>query len=134
MSGSGGGCFCGAVRFAAGLPPKWVAHCHCTMCRRAHGAGFVTWVGFAEDAVRIEDAQGLLRWYASSPGAQRGFCSRCGSPLFFRSERWAGELHIARALFDGPLEHAPQLHVHWDSHVDWALPDPADGLPRRNEV
>jgi len=25
-----------------------------------------------------------LRWYASSPTAERGFCSRCGGNLFWR--------------------------------------------------
>ena len=134
MTTASGKCFCGAVRFAAELPSKWVAHCHCTMCRRAHGAGYVTWAGFTADKVRIENASGQLRWFDSSPGAQRGFCGRCGSPLFFRSDRWPDELHIARAQFDAPLDRAPQAHVFWDRHVDWALPDPADGLPRKAEV
>ena len=38
-----GGCLCGAVRFTAKLPSKWCAHCHCSLCRKAHGAGYVTW-------------------------------------------------------------------------------------------
>lgn len=80
---------------------------------------------------RIDDAARCLRWYESSPGAERGFCSRCGSMLFFRSERWPGELHIVRACFGDPLDRAPQAHVFWDSHVDWASIDPDDGLPRK---
>lgn len=134
MSAAHGSCFCGAVRFAAELPLKWVAHCHCTMCRRAHGAGYVTWAGFESGKVGIEDPDAQLRWFDSSPGAQRGFCARCGSPLFFRSERWADELHIARAQFDDPLDREPQAHVFWNTHVEWMLPDPADGLPRKPEV
>ncbi len=39
-----GRCFCGAVRFQFALPTLFCCHCHCTMCRRSHGAGFVTWV------------------------------------------------------------------------------------------
>jgi len=39
-----GGCSCGAVRYRVGMPPLWVAHCHCSMCRRAQGAAFVTWI------------------------------------------------------------------------------------------
>jgi hypothetical protein len=99
------------------------------MCRRAHGAAFVTWVGLAEDRARILDAEGTLRWHASSPGAQRGFCSRCGSPLFFRSTRWPGELHVALSLFDGPIDRAPQVHAYWDTHVEW-FPF-ADDLPKK---
>ena len=119
MTQLAGGCSCGAVRFTAQPPSLWCAHCHCSMCRRAHGAAFVTWVGFSEERAHIEDPEGVLRWHASSPPARRGFCSRCGSPLFFRSERWPGELHVALAHFDGPVDRAPQVHVHWDSHVDW---------------
>ena len=127
-----GSCLCGAVRFDAELPSKWVAHCHCSLCRRAHGAAFVTWVGMDAARVRIGDDAAALRWYASTPQAQRGFCSRCGSTLFFRGERYAGELHIARALFTGDVDRAPQVHVSWAAHVDWVALDPADGLPRKD--
>lgn len=126
-----GSCQCGALRFDAQLPSKWVAHCHCSMCRRAHGAAFVTWVGMDEARVRIDDADAQLRWYDSSPGAQRGFCARCGSMLMFRSQRWAGELHLTLANFEDPVDRAPQAHAYWSAHVDWALPDPGDGLPRK---
>lgn len=128
---SNGQCYCGAVRFSAELPSKWVAHCHCSMCRRAHGAAFVTWVGMDETRCSVDDAQTTLQWFESSPGASRGFCSRCGSTLFFRSAQWPGELHIALANFDGPVDRTPQIHAFWDTHVDWASIDPNDGLPRK---
>ena len=51
--------------------------------------------------------------------------------LFFRSERWAGELHIARAQIEGEVDRAPQAHAFWDAHVDWVQIDPQDGLPRK---
>src|SRR3546814_17901676 len=73
----------------------------------------------------------LLRWYASSPGAERGFCSRCGSSLAFRSTRWPGELHLAVANLAGPADRAPQAHVFWDMHVDWVVLGD-DGLPRKH--
>ena len=41
-----GRCHCGGVRFVARFPSRFVAHCHCESCRRAHGAAFVTWAGF----------------------------------------------------------------------------------------
>ena len=129
-----GSCLCGSVRFDAELPSKWVAHCHCSLCRRAHGAAFVTWVGMDATRVQLDDAGLHLRWYASTPGAERGFCSHCGSMMFFRSERWPDELHIARALFAGPVDRAPQVHVFWNDHVEWVALDPADGLPRKDAV
>ena len=39
--------------------------------------------------------------------------------MFFRSERYEGELHIARALFTTALDRVPESHVYYDSHVDW---------------
>ncbi|HEY5775895.1 MAG TPA: GFA family protein [Xanthomonadales bacterium] len=114
-----GGCFCGAVGFTAKLPSKWCAHCHCSMCRKTHGAGYVTWVGFEADQVSITDGEGQLNWFDSSPGAQRGFCRKCGSSLFFRSERWAGELHIARGCIDSEIDRKPQANAFFDKHVDW---------------
>ena len=131
MSTARGACLCGDLRFSLSLPSKWVAHCHCSMCRRAHGAAFVSWVGMDETRCTIDDPQHRLQWYASSPGAERGFCTSCGSTLFFRSTRWPGELHIVLANLLDPVDRAPQVHAFWDSHVDWVQLDPADGLPRK---
>ena len=125
-----GSCLCGAIHFSILLPSKWAAHCHCTMCQRAHGAAFVTWVGSEQSRARIVDPQSHLRWFASSQEAERGFCACCGSTLFFRSEQWPGELHITYANFNQPLDRQPQVHVFWDSHVNW-LSVADDGLPRK---
>ena len=91
------------------------------------------WAGFEAPTVEINDDEALLRWYVASEGGARGFCSRCGSPMFFKAERWPGELHIARALFLEPIDREPQLHVYYETHVEWvALSDSlpkAPGLP-----
>lgn len=126
-------CLCGDLQLEAELPSKWVAHCHCSMCRRGSGAAFVTWVGLEAARSRILDPQQRLRWYQSSPPAERGFCSRCGTPMLFRSTRWPGELHVTLANLIDPVDRAPQAHVFWDTHVDWVRLDPADGLPRKPE-
>jgi len=114
-----GGCLCGAVEFTATLPSKWCAHCHCSRCRREHGAGYVTWVGFDDQQVKLTQVEGDLCWYESSPGAERGFCRLCGSSLFFRSNRWAGELHIALGCVNDTIDRQPQANVFFDKHVDW---------------
>jgi hypothetical protein len=114
-----GGCLCGAVQFELDLPSKWCAHCHCSMCRRAHGAGYVTWVGFDSQHFRLVHGDHHLKWYLSSPGARRGFCSTCGSTMLFESERWAGETHVALAAIDERIDRAPRAHAFYDAHVDW---------------
>jgi hypothetical protein len=120
-----GSCLCGAVRFEVRFPSKWCAHCHCTMCRKEHGAGYVTWAGFPVEQFEVTDGEAGLNWYQSSPQAQRGFCSRCGSSLLFRSERWPGEIHVAIGVLDDPIDRAPQAHVFHDTRVDWVVIDEA---------
>ena len=101
MAATHGSCLCGDVHFALTFPSKWVAHCHCSLCRRAHGAAFVTWVGMEDTHVSIDDPHSRLRWYASTPGAERGFCSRCGSTLFFRSGHYEGHDYEIWRCVDG---------------------------------
>lgn len=119
-----GRCFCGAVRFEAALPSKWCAHCHCGMCRRIHGAGYVTWAGFAADGFRLTAGGDRLHWFESSPGARRGSCAVCHSNMLFESERWPGETHIALGCLDGPIDRQPEGHVNFDAHVPWMAIDP----------
>jgi hypothetical protein len=90
------------------------------MCRRAHGAGFVTWVGFDRAAVTIESGSETLTRYASSAQATRSFCSRCGSMIFFESGHWPGEIHVTLASLDAAEGLEPQVHAYWSSRAAWA--------------
>jgi hypothetical protein len=49
--------------------------------------------------------------------------------MFFRSKRWHGELHIVLSNFADPVDHAPQAHVFYDTHVGWL--DISDDLPKK---
>ena len=122
-----GSCLCRVIQFSVQLPTLWAAHCHCTQCQRAHGAPLVTWLGVTLDRFKIEEGQELLCWFNSSPEAQRGFCSVCGSTLFFRSPRWEGEMHISYVNINGELDRVPQGHVHCATRRSWLKL--ADGLP-----
>jgi len=114
-----GRCYCGAVEFVARFPSKFCAHCHCANCRRAHGAAFVTWVGFERDQVEIRAADGKLARYATDTGATRTFCAACGTTLFFESPRWAGEIHVVRSNFDGAIDREVEGNAFYRSHADW---------------
>jgi hypothetical protein len=114
-----GGCLCGAVRYGIGLPSLWVAHCHCSMCRRAQGAGFVTWVGASETGFVLQSGAEALARYQSSAAATRSFCRRCGSPLFFQSSHWPGEIHVTLASLDSAAGLEPTAHAYWSSRAGW---------------
>ena len=130
MSALEGRCLCGAVRFEVGLPVKWTANCHCSMCRRAQGAPYVTWVGVHAEKFRIVAGEDVVVRYRSSEWASRRFCSRCGSPLTFEGDRWPGEVHVTRALLPDAAPLVPQAHAYWDSRAPWVeLHDDLNKLP-----
>lgn len=120
-----GGCLCGAVRFAARGESLWVAHCHCTSCRKATASAFATYAGYAPEAVTWSGEAPKI--HNSSPGVQRSFCPRCGSPLTYASDRWPGETHLFACTFDSPADLKPQAHVFVAERLPWV--HLADGLP-----
>lgn len=124
-----GACLCGAVKIEAKLPSLWSAHCHCSNCRRAHGAAFVTYVGFADDRFQVTEGRESLRRYLTDTGATRSFCTVCGSTLTYESPRWPGEVHVALANLEWPIDRVPESHVYVDHKAPWW--EIADSLPQR---
>jgi hypothetical protein len=122
-----GGCLCGAVRFETDAASLFCVHDHCEWCRRAHGAAFVTWIGFRQDAFTIARGD-ALRWYASSAKSERGFCTTCGTTIFYRSELAAGEIHVALACVDDQTPFTPDAHIFWEARVPWC--SFSDDLPK----
>lgn len=98
-----GGCLCGAVRFVARNAPRKIGICHCDMCRRWTGSALVE-VSLHEGDVEWQGADFITR-YVSSPWAERGFCSRCGTGLFFRmteENAFSGGIDLPLGIFDDP--------------------------------
>jgi hypothetical protein len=98
------------------------------MCRRNHGAGYVSWLIVARERFSVVAGEGDLVRYASSDHGTRTFCGRCGSTLFFESTRRPDQVDLVLANLDDPCDLAPQAHIHWDDRVDWVATD--DDLPR----
>ena len=95
------------------------------MCRKAHGAGFVTWVGFESDHFVLKAGDQQLKWYKSSSGARRAFCDTCGSTMLFEADQWSGETHVALGCIDDPIDRKPEANSFFDAHVDWIPIDDA---------
>lgn len=91
-----GRCLCGAVRVCGSAVEESVAACHCSMCRRWGGGPL-----FAVDAgtdFRIEGEENV-EVYRSSAWAERAFCRRCGTHLFYRLVE-GGRYFVPVGLFD----------------------------------
>jgi hypothetical protein len=120
-----GGCFCGFVRYEAGGEPFHPTVCHCSMCRRVAGAPMLAWFSVPRTAFRI--TAGAPTRFASSAGARRGFCPRCGTPLTFESDEFPDEIDITTVSLDDPEAMPPRDHTHAATRLSWVRL--SDGLP-----
>ena len=91
-----GKCLCGAVAFSAKIAEPHVGACHCAMCRKWGGGPFME-VDCGSD-VSFEGAENISL-FSSSDWAERGFCSKCGSNLFYRLKE-NGQTMMAVGLLD----------------------------------
>jgi hypothetical protein len=76
-----GSCLCGAVSYEITGSLAAVGHCHCSRCRKSHGAAFATWAIINPDQFRWTSGVEFVQRYESSPGRERCFCKKCGAPL-----------------------------------------------------
>ena len=120
-----GHCLCGACRFELYGDHNWVGHCHCESCRRATSSGFTTWIGQENGKWAFTGEEPVA--YSSRPSNARGFCGTCGSPMYFRSDRYPNEMHFYAALLIDPNGVVPERHYHGDEKLAWV--HLSDGLP-----
>ena len=111
-----GSCLCGGVRYEVAGPLRPVVACHCSQCRKTTGH-YVTATRAPAAALNLTSSE-TLTWFRSSPEAERGFCGRCGSNLFWRRDGsdgisiWAGSL-------DGPTGLRIERHIFAASKGDY---------------
>ena len=120
-----GGCLCGAVRYRVSGKLSDPSACHCSQCARATGHILVS-ADCALADFTLGEAE-ALRWYRSSEKAERGFCSRCGSNLFWRG-LGADMISVAAGTLDRPTGLRLKHHIFCASRSDYYEID--DGLPQ----
>jgi hypothetical protein len=113
-----GSCLCGGVRYRINGTLSQARHCHCSMCRKAHGAAIRSRA--SANAAEFEWLQGenLVNFYESSPGVYRGFCRVCGSPVVSKFDG-ASYYGVPLGGLDDDPGVRPELHVHVASKAPW---------------
>ena len=113
-----GGCRCGAIRYTVEGDAAHHAVCHCGDCRASSGAPMVAWYAVQEDQLRLLSGEPAL--YEGTPGAQRQFCPRCGTGLFYRNAAiLPGIVDIQSATFDDPAASAPDAQIQCAERLPW---------------
>ena len=117
-----GSCLCGQVRYEIRSEVTAVAHCHCRMCQKAHGAAFGSYGSVPLEDFEITSGREFVRGHASSPGVLRSFCAACGSPLTWHQAEgeWRHWISIALGTLDTPFIPNKQRQVHAASRPSWA--------------
>ncbi len=123
-----GSCLCGSIRYEVRGPLGPASHCHCSMCRKAHGAAFGTYARVQKaDFILISGAEDITS-YQSSPEVTRTFCRHCGSTLQFIRATRPNAFALALGTLDDDPTVRPSIHIHIETKVPWL--DINDGLPQ----
>jgi hypothetical protein len=123
-----GSCLCGEVRYEIAGGLRSITHCHCCMCRKAHGAAFASYAEAAVADLHVTHGSELITRRRSSDAAQRSFCSRCGSNLLFEGDEAPKIVYVAAGGFDSELQLRPSSHIWVGSKAEWF--DITDDLPQ----
>jgi hypothetical protein len=115
-----GQCLCGRVVFEIDTPARWAWHDHSAASRRAHGAAYATYVGSWRKRFRItKGSAAITRFEDKASKTVRGFCGRCGTPLFYERARSPHMVNIPRALFLGRTGRQPLYHIAIEEMQEW---------------
>lgn len=114
-----GSCLCGGVSFRIASELEPIQVCHCTQCRKAQGGPLATNIPVAAVAFDLASGKDLLKSYESSPGKQRFFCGRCGSPIYSRRASLSSVIRVRAGLINEPLQVRPAWHAYTASKCNW---------------
>jgi hypothetical protein len=122
-----GSCVCGAVTFEVTGSLDANDACHCSICRKWSGH---YWAGadVPRSSITIHGAD-KVTWYRSSEKVRRGFCSICGSSMFFDPiyKDWFG---VSMGALESPTDAKLQKHIFVGDKGDYY--EIADGLPQND--
>jgi hypothetical protein len=140
MTATRGSCLCGGVKFEITGPLSSPLNCHCSQCRKQHGAAFRSRVRVQVEDFRWLQGEQLVKYYEGPSGFQRGFCGECGSPILNRAgpnwkkadqfPRTLSQYGIPLAILDDPPI-GPACHVFVGSKAPWF--EITDDLPQYAE-
>lgn len=120
-----GSCLCGRITLEVRGAMREVVGCHCTQCRKQTGSYYMA-TNAPDEALTVHGEENLT-WYRASESARRGFCSHCGSALF-----WKHDDHpftsVMAGCFEAPTGLKLTRHIFVADKGDYY--DLNDGLPQ----
>jgi hypothetical protein len=117
------------VQYEVDGPFTMMANCHCSMCRKHHGAMFSTFASAPATGFRWTSGQDNIETYLSSEHGRRPFCRTCGSvtPMLLPDMNL---VFVPAGNLQGDPGLKPQMHMFAGSRAAW-FPI-TDGLPQHD--
>ena len=125
-----GRCECAAVKYQVSGELKEFCHCHCSICRKIHGAAFVSWGGVLKDELVFSSGEDNLRRYSFSDRADSISCQTCSSVLMVDYKPEPHMLYITAGTVDGDLDCSGGFHQFVGSKAAWY--EITDDLPQHD--
>ena len=127
-----GQCLCGLIKYEVSEIEERMAHCHCSMCRKFHGAAFATLGEAKRHNFKWISGEKYLKSYFAPNGTIRKFCENCGSSLIFVPSNDAGELvEFSLGTLDSDIDLKPDAHIYAAFGAKWF--EISDDLPKYSE-
>ncbi|PHR61209.1 MAG: aldehyde-activating protein [Robiginitomaculum sp.] len=130
MSFLTGQCLCGDITYKIENPHKSPSSCHCTQCQSWGGQAWPS-VSCDIDNFCLVQGEYTLTWFQSSKRARRGFCSSCGSTLFWQANHGENAntyMSISMGSLDTPHNMKIARHIYCADQGTYY--DIKDGLPQ----
>ena len=123
-----GSCECQGVVFELIGELRDVVFCHCSQCRKTSGHYWAA-TQVSKGNLNLIKATSLS-WYDSSDKARRGFCSVCGSSMFYE-RKGIDKISVSAGSLELPTSLDRMRHIYVASKGDYY--DISDDLPQFEE-
>ena len=126
-----GSCLCRKVQYEIDSEFEDVLNCHCTMCRKLHASAFRTRAKIRSSGWRTVSGHEFIKFYESSDGEHKGFCSNCGSSLYTKFDSMPEVLGFPLGTLDTDPNVKISRHVYVANKAEWH--EITDDLPQHEQ-
>ncbi len=126
-----GRCLCEAISYEIEGSLGTVFNCHCSKCRRWHGAAFRTRTSIKKSQFKWLSGENLLSRFHSSENVIKTFCSVCGSNLMSFYENDPELVGVPLGGLEHNQNYKPSANIFVASKASWF--ELTDGLPQYKE-
>ncbi len=125
-----GSCLCGVIRYQVTGSVQMMNHCHCSQCRKVHGAAFGSFLHVGLDGFEWTSGEEHIKTYQETNQDERCFCVHCGSnvPVVELAEH---HVIIPAGTLDSDPGIKPAVHIFTGSKASWY--EITDSLPQFTE-